>query len=164
MIEKFWTAEMINSALEHIENHKGKTGMYTTDKARALVGLAQDLHRKYPLDVSTQQLESLFAEIWKRHQRDDSKQSIDVLFLEGRSCLDMFCDRSVLLARKDEPGLITSHAEYLVMDHSLARKYPKLEADRQIPTTNSRHEVQGGLVPPSSSKGSKQIATPGKAR
>lgn len=43
---------MIDTALEHIEKHKGQSGRYEMDKAAALDDLSAVLYEKSPLDIT----------------------------------------------------------------------------------------------------------------
>lgn len=105
---------MIDTALEHIEKHKGRSVLYEMDKAAALDDLSAVLYKKGPLNITIKQLDNLFSDIWQNHQRHRTKKRrINHLLIEGRSSPDVYCDRSALLSRKDKLGLKAPLAEQL---------------------------------------------------
>ena len=83
---KFWLAGMIDTALEHIEKHKGRSVLYEMDKAAALDDLSAVLYKEGPLNITIDQLDNLFSDIWQNHQRHRTKKRrIYHLLIEGRS-------------------------------------------------------------------------------
>ena len=129
-----WSGEMTNALLEHLENNKGVTGLYETDRQAASQDGVKFLAARCPSEnVTTRQLLGKIAKLWQRHRRPDVPSNSS-LWLEGRGALTSdFNQRSLL------------HQGYDTRVEQL-RKGPESKAstsDRGLRARSTAHKTSG---------------------
>lgn len=93
----YWTNEMTNAALEHLEDNKGITGLYMRDRNAALEDGVKFLTQSFPgRKLTNAQLYNKFEKLWIRQRRPEVSKSCSI-FLEGRNALVSDYDRDTLL-------------------------------------------------------------------
>ena len=100
----YWTGAMTNAVLEHLEENKGDTGSYMTNRKAALESGATYIGEKCPShSVTPDQVFNKLSKLWWTHRRHGLSRFTS-LFVEGRRVLKSVCDRDALLEGDNKCG------------------------------------------------------------
>ena len=80
--------ELVLSLLDHIDEHKGATGLWKTDRKAAVASATASLNAKHTnITLTEQQVHRKVQGLCEPHHRKDSSQDSHLLLVAGRSAL-----------------------------------------------------------------------------
>ncbi len=136
MGKPLWTSGMLNVVLEHVEEHKGKEGLYNTDRDAAYKDSRLRVCKGYPRrPVSVEQLKKQLEYVVRLHRRpeyiQDDGNKMELLYREGRKILRPECSQEQLLLRERQGrfGVKSAKKGSTAPPYAPAYRSPQTERD-----------------------------------